>query len=59
MNIARIADGIVINIEVADASWIAQNDGVDGLRFIPYTDEQPAWIGLAWSELDGFEQPTT
>jgi hypothetical protein len=57
MNVARIIDGIVVNIEVADPAWIASNDDVDGVRIIPYTDEQPAYIGLGWNESDGFEQP--
>lgn len=57
MNIARIKDGIVVNLEVADAEWVAENDGIDGFTFIEYTDTQSAHIGLIWNQLDGFEQP--
>lgn len=57
MNIARIRDGVVTNVEVADQEWIDSNQDAGGFHFEPYTDEQPAHIGLAWSEADGFEQP--
>ena len=46
MNIARIADGTVINIEVADQEWIDAQD--DPTAFVPYTDEAPARIGDLW-----------
>ena len=47
MNIARIADGTVINIEVADQEWLdAQDD--PAVLFVPYTDDAPARIGDTW-----------
>lgn len=57
MNIARIRNGIVINIEVADQEWIDANQGTDGCTFVEYTNEQPAHIGFGWTEANGFEQP--
>jgi hypothetical protein len=57
MNIARIADGVVTNIEVADDEWIAANQGIDAFTFVAYTDENPGHIGLSWTEEEGFEQP--
>ena len=56
-SIARIKDGLVTNLEVADDEWIAANQGINGFVFISYTDEKPAHIGLAWTEEEGFEQP--
>jgi hypothetical protein len=47
MNIARISNGIVINIEVADQEWIdAQED--PAVVFVAYSDDAPAFIGAAW-----------
>jgi len=59
MNIARIKNGIVVNIEVADAAWVAENEGIDGFTFIPYTEEQAVRNGFVWNEITGFEQPST
>jgi len=47
MNIARISNGIVINIEVADQEWLDAQDQTD-VTFIPYTEEAPARIGDTW-----------
>lgn len=55
MNIARIRNGIVVNIEVGDEQWIETATGDDVL--VPYTDEQPARVGLGWEPDSGFEQP--
>lgn len=54
MNIARIRDGIVINIETVDEDWSDPGNSDDIL--VPYTDNQPAFVGLTWTEADGFEQ---
>lgn len=59
MNIARIVNGLVVNIEIADQEWIDANQGVDGCTFVPYTDVNVAHIGLGWNETDGFEQPNS
>lgn len=57
MRIARIRNGIVENIEVADQAWLdAQHLDPDTI-FIPYTDDNPAHIGLGWTKEAGFEQP--
>jgi hypothetical protein len=57
MNVARIKDGVVVNIEVADEEWVAANNGVDGYEFIESTEEMPAHVGLSWEPIGGFEQP--
>ena len=57
VDIARIKDGVVANIEVATQEWIDENMGIDGYTFVFITKENPAHIGLGWSELSGFEQP--
>tara|TARA_B110000858_G_scaffold90866_1_gene105034 strand:- start:187 stop:480 length:294 start_codon:yes stop_codon:yes gene_type:complete len=60
MNIARVIDGVVVNLEVADAEWIdANTPSPDGAIFTPIPDGNPGHIGLGWSETDGFEQPPT
>lgn len=72
MNVVRIKDGIVINIEVADQAWIDANEGIDGFTFVPW-DDTPAstleeddtvqfrnipHIGLRYDPATGlFEQP--
>lgn len=58
MNIARVIDGIVVNLEVADQEWIdANTPSSDGAIFVPIPDWNPGHIGLGWNETDGFEQP--
>ena len=47
MNIARISNGIVINIEVADQEWLDAKDQTE-VSFIPYTEDAPARIGDTW-----------
>ena len=56
VNIARIKDGIVVNIEIADAEWMAANLGADGFTFIAYGSEDHPHIGHGWNQVDGFEQ---
>ena len=59
MDIARIVNGLVVNIEIADQEWIDANQGIDGFTFVAYTDANVAHIGLGWNEADGFEQPSS
>jgi len=47
MNIARIINGTVVNIEVADQEWLDAQDDPD-VTFVPYGDEAPAYIGGTW-----------
>ena len=47
MNIARIIDGIVVNIEVADQEWLDAQDDPD-VTFVPFTDAEPAAMGGTW-----------
>jgi hypothetical protein len=56
MNIARIIDGIVENIEVADQEWLDIHQHANCV-LVPYEDDNPAYIGLRWSKEEGFEQP--
>lgn len=56
MQIARIRNGIVVNVELADDDWLADGAGDDLL--VPYTDSNPASIGLGYDAETGvFEQP--
>ena len=48
MNIARVKDGVVINIEIADETWVAANQGIDGYEFVPYDAASPAAPGYLW-----------
>jgi hypothetical protein len=59
MNVARIKNGIVVNLEVADAAWVAENEGIDEFIFIEYPEKQVVHIGFGWNEITGFEQPST
>lgn len=56
MNLARVTDGIVVNIESAPDDWSGSQPD-DGSLFVPYTDDAPARIGLAYDPESGFEQP--
>ena len=47
MNIARIVDGTVVNIEIASQEWLAAQDD-PSVTFVPYTDDAPAYIGGTW-----------
>lgn len=60
MNVARVHNGVVVNIEVADTEWLraaqaTKND--DGVELIEYTDAAPAHIGYGYDRARGFEQP--
>lgn len=56
MDVARIRDGIVVNIESASQEWLEANSNGGDFIFVPFTEENPAVIGLGWNEVDGFEQ---
>lgn len=57
MNVARIKNGVVINIEAAEPEWVNANQGIDDCVFVEYSNDQPAHVGLSWNETSGFEQP--
>lgn len=58
MNIARVIDGVVVNLEVADQGWIdANTPSPDGAVFVQINDWETAHMGLRWDEVGGFEQP--
>lgn len=61
MDIARIdrATGVVVNIEVADAEWLAAQSDDPAFLFLPYEADQPAVIGLTHDPVTGFTQPPT
>jgi hypothetical protein len=44
---AQVADGVVVNVVVADDAWVAAQGG----EWIEYTPENPAAIG--WEVVDG------
>ena len=52
---AVIENNIVENIIVCENKEIAES--VTGKLCVEYTDENPAFIGLSWSQQNGFEQP--
>lgn len=55
LTIARIRNGVVVNIEMASQDWIDAYDGPD--LIVPYTADQPANVGLGYDPVTGFEQP--
>jgi hypothetical protein len=60
VNIARIntATGVVENIEVATAAWMAANHD-PAWTFVESPADKPAHIGLKYDPTTGFEQPPT
>lgn len=54
MHIARIENGVVVNIEVADQAYL---DAHLEANLVPYPDTAPATIGLRYDPARGFEQP--
>lgn len=58
MNVARVKDGVVINVEVWDTIEGAEASLKEGESCIPYEEREDyrPWVGLRYSEKDGFEQ---
>lgn len=54
LNVARILDGKVVNIEIATAEWIEAAQGVDGYTFVVYPDTERVHIGMDWTKKKGF-----
>jgi hypothetical protein len=53
--VARIVDGVVVNLEVADQQWIDANS--TGLtKFVPVGDSAVS-AGMGWTESGGFSAP--
>lgn len=52
INVARIVDGIVVNIEVADQNWINANT-TSSVIFVPVNDS-PVSPGMSWDSESGF-----
>lgn len=46
MKVARLQEGVVVNVEMADDDWLIT--GANGDLLIPYTDDAPARIGDIW-----------
>ena len=58
MEIARVINNVVVNLEVADQAWIdANTPSPDGAVFVPILPGETAHIGLKWDKTNGFEQP--
>lgn len=57
MDIARIKDGVVVNIEVADQDWLDAHAGDPEFTFVPYTPDAPARVGDTHDPDAGFVQP--
>lgn len=57
MNIARIVDGVVVNLEVADEEWLEENStNFSGVQFVVIPDGIQVHIGSTWTESEGFEK---
>jgi hypothetical protein len=70
MNVARVRRGLVINIEVVDddspqareltttrlEECSLGHQHAEQEQLVPYTDDEPAGIGLTYSPDHGFEQ---
>lgn len=53
MNIARVKNGLIVNIEVADQQWIDAQP-VGEFEFIPYTEGDLVVVGDAYGPQVGF-----
>jgi hypothetical protein len=57
MNFAKIVDGTVINIEVADEEWAAEyNKKFDDCVYVLIPENVTVNIGSKWNDTDGFEK---
>ena len=58
LNIARIENGIVKNIEVADQEWFNLQENNDEVYFVVVTDEKIPWVGYPYNkQTNEFERP--
>ena len=57
MNIARVRNGIVENIEVATEEWLQNYSLETNEQVVLLSGQDAPHIGLSWSEATGFEQP--
>lgn len=58
MNIARIANGVVTNIEVAEPEWVKAHEHDHGVTFVAYNpDTEAPYIGYEWNAAEGFQPP--
>ncbi len=54
----HLASEIVVNIEIVDEDYMADfHTRQFDYQLIPFTDDQPAWIGFGWDIENGFDQP--
>lgn len=54
MNVARIIDGVVAGIEVADLEWLTANASSE-IQYVPIPDDLVVNVGSSWSSENGFE----
>lgn len=58
MEIARIENGKVVNIEVVDADWVKENQELfDNNYCVLLSEGEKVTTGVGWSAETGFEQP--
>jgi hypothetical protein len=57
VNIAEVdrTKGVVTNVLVS--AELINNEPDAPVVYVAYTDSNPAWVGLGWTEETGFEQP--
>ncbi len=54
---ARVVNGFVVNIEIVEDGWIIDNEDINGVIYVPYTDAKPAYMGDSWTLAGGFVRP--
>lgn len=57
LRIARVADGLVVNVEIASQEWLDAHADDPDFLFVVDVPEQPARVGLGYDPGTGFEQP--
>jgi len=58
MNVARIRQGIVVNLERMDEEWFTYQQSQSSDVLVPFGDTETPQIGLGYNEVTGeWEQP--
>lgn len=58
INVARISNGLVENIEYVEEEWLMESGLTGDATLVRIDPDGTAHIGLAWNPTDGFEQPS-
>jgi hypothetical protein len=57
VNIARIDDGVVVNLEVVTQDWLDDNADDPNFTFVAYIEGDYPTIGYGYDPVTGFDYP--